>query len=175
MSESPSPRGYTHANGLAIRATHAISLSGIDAALAHCENIRMQTLTVRDLRLRNLQVIVKQSGGQAALARQLKVGPSFISQMLNGHRGIGDSIARRIERVGRKPSGWLDNPQQEAWGELLMAQAAGRPVFTDDTKNAKRAWIEAELSFAGDNTLDLIVHLLSAIKRPPSPEATEKT
>ena len=129
---------------------------------------------VRELRRKNLAAVVQQFGTQAGLAKKLDVDSSFISQLLNGHRHMGDDVARKIERAAGKRTGWMDNPQPDAWGQLLMARAAGRPVFTNGDKDARRAWIESVLGDLDDADIDVIVPIIQRLRRAKgAPEPIE--
>lgn len=67
------------------------------------------TMEIRDLRIDNLRALVEKAGSIAAFARQYeKVDPTYISQLLNGHRSFGEKAARNMEgRIGLTP-GYLD-------------------------------------------------------------------
>lgn len=51
----------------------------------------------------------------AALSEALGDGfaPSYVSQLLSGHRGIGDDVATKIEDRLELPRGWLDQDHDE--------------------------------------------------------------
>ena len=54
-------------------------------------------------RLKNLKLLVRQWGGPASLAKKLKLsGPSYLSQLLSGHRPITEKTARKFETVARE-------------------------------------------------------------------------
>lgn len=124
----------------------------------------MDTYEARDTRRKNLTVAVQECGTQAALAKRLSVEASYISQMLNGHRGIGEETARKIERSLRKPRGWLDTPQPEVWGQITVAKAAGNPVLTSSDKTAQRAWLDAEIAKLRPDDLDIILTLVHKLR-----------
>ncbi len=48
-------------------------------------------------------------GKQADLARAINRSPSLVWQCLNGHRNIGEKLAREIESKLRLKKGWLDD------------------------------------------------------------------
>lgn len=59
----------------------------------------------------------------ALMAEHLGDGfsPSFVSQLLRGHRGIGDELADKIEARLDLPSGHLDLPNTDLVGRFLWA------------------------------------------------------
>lgn len=65
--------------------------------------------TMDEVRLANLNVLIKEAGSAAALAAQAGTSPVYLSQLRNGSRSIGNTLARRLESACHKPNGWLDN------------------------------------------------------------------
>jgi transcriptional regulator with XRE-family HTH domain len=62
----------------------------------------------RPIRLRNLRFLVEQTESIADFARKYLLDPTYISQLLNGHRSIGEKAARNLElKIGLEPD-WLD-------------------------------------------------------------------
>lgn len=53
---------------------------------------------VQQCRVEALRALVQQYGTQASLAEACMMDPSYISQLLNGHRPMGERTARRLER-----------------------------------------------------------------------------
>ncbi|UDL04003.1 helix-turn-helix domain-containing protein [Marinobacter sp. CA1] len=53
-------------------------------------------------------------GKQADFARAINRSPSLVWQCLNGHRNIGEKLAREIENKLRLKPGWLDGPSIES-------------------------------------------------------------
>lgn len=66
-------------------------------------------MEIRKLRIDNLRALVEKEGSIAAFSRKHdKVDPTYISQLLNGHRSFGEKAARNMEsRIGL-PVGYLD-------------------------------------------------------------------
>lgn len=60
-------------------------------------------------RTEKLRALVTKAGGIAAFTRQHNgIDPTYISQLLNGHRSFGERAARNMEaKIGVKP-GWFD-------------------------------------------------------------------
>lgn len=64
---------------------------------------------MQEIRRKNLAVVSEQWGGPSGLAKKLELsGPSYISQMLGGHRPITEKTARKYEAELDLPPGWLD-------------------------------------------------------------------
>jgi SOS-response transcriptional repressor LexA len=61
-----------------------------------------------------LKTLVDVEGSTASFARKYGLDPTYISQMLNGHRNIGEKTARKIEVATGKPTGWLDAAHEPA-------------------------------------------------------------
>lgn len=49
-------------------------------------------------------------GAKAMFAARVKTSPSFVYQVVNGHRGIGDKFARKIEAGFHLGRGQVDGP-----------------------------------------------------------------
>ena len=85
-------------------------------------------MDINALRVKNLRALVDACGGLTELARRLHLsGPSYLSQMLGGHRPIGEKAARKMELQMDLPAGWLDT-----------AHDAPREVDTVQVVNAVR-------------------------------------
>lgn len=70
----------------------------------------------KEIRLGNLRWLVAREGSAAALGRKLDRSDSQMSQLLKerpdgSRKGIGDRLARDIERKLSLPRGWMDTPQ----------------------------------------------------------------
>jgi len=55
----------------------------------------------------------KAEGNQALLSQMISRTPSVVWQYLNGHRVLGEKLARHIEERLRLPPGWLDHDHGE--------------------------------------------------------------
>lgn len=68
----------------------------------------------------------------AALAEALGDGfaPSYVSQLLSGHRGIGDEVADKIEARLELPSGTLDSQSDTIEDDPELIQAINLFVAT---------------------------------------------
>jgi plasmid maintenance system antidote protein VapI len=68
-----------------------------------------------------LREAVKRAGGLMDVARALEVSHTHLSNVINGHRPIGQSLARKLRTV------LLDVPAS-VWGELLTAERGDEAV-----------------------------------------------
>lgn len=75
-------------------------------------------MDIKDIRRENLLGLIREIGdGEIAeLARKTGQDPSYLSQIKNGHRNLGNAAARNLEKALEKPKGWLDH-RQFATGE----------------------------------------------------------
>lgn len=69
---------------------------------------------IREIRLQQLlQLLEEHRGVKKALAATIGKAPAQVSQWISGVRTITEESARDIEKMARKPAGWMDNPIQE--------------------------------------------------------------
>jgi len=68
-------------------------------------------------RLSNLELLIAEAGSATALARLANTSDSYLSQIRNQFatakgtpRGLGDSLAAKLEHAMGKPNGWMDEP-----------------------------------------------------------------
>lgn len=71
--------------------------------------------TVKEIRLENARLLVREAGGQKGMIEKTGRSQSQISQLMgdNAEKPIGDSIARSLEKACGKPRGWLDQDHAE--------------------------------------------------------------
>lgn len=67
-------------------------------------------MDIKEIRRENLRLLAKDKGGQARLAELLGMSLSYLGQIIgkNPVKGIGDAIARRVEKELELPHGWMD-------------------------------------------------------------------
>jgi hypothetical protein len=65
-------------------------------------------MTSEDIRRTNLRKLVAEFGTAVALAEAANTNEKYISQILGSARNLGNRLARRIETVASKETGWLD-------------------------------------------------------------------
>ncbi|WP_238878649.1 hypothetical protein [Achromobacter xylosoxidans] len=81
-------------------------------------------------RRQNLRTVLEEQGGPASFAKKLgQSGPSFLSQMANGHRTISEKTSRRIEQAAGKPEYWMDQPHTSVGGIAPQASVHTDPSF----------------------------------------------
>jgi hypothetical protein len=64
---------------------------------------------------------------EAPFAKQLRISPSYWSQLKSRTRQIGETLARQFEKLSGKPPGWLDAEQS-----LDSAQSPEEPETADE-------------------------------------------
>jgi hypothetical protein len=66
---------------------------------------------IKEIRLKNLRLLIAEVGTAAELSRRAKTDPAYLSQILSTKikRGLGDELARRLERATGKPHGYMDH------------------------------------------------------------------
>lgn len=60
---------------------------------------------------------------EGPFARQLRISPSYWSQLKSRNRQIGETLARQFERLCGKPLGWLDMAQSPQPAQARQAPA----------------------------------------------------
>ena len=96
--------------------------------------------TSKELRLENLRHLVAEFKTIEAVAQRAGTAPVYLSQILNGvksstgtARGVGDSLARKLENGCDKEVGWMDRPHSVAAAmELLPGAMRVRAAGPDD-------------------------------------------
>lgn len=68
----------------------------------------------KSFRRAHLERLVREHGSATALARAAGVNQGNLSMILSGTRGMGDSLARRLERFAGYPEGYMDLPPEQA-------------------------------------------------------------
>lgn len=107
----------------------------------------------RRVRRKNkLTALILEVGGAAQLARESGTPKTHISAMLAGRRGLGDTLAGKLESLYAKPEGWFDaddhppNPRQKTRpDELVIPQfetggAMGNGLLLRDQPGLIRGW-----------------------------------
>jgi transcriptional regulator with XRE-family HTH domain len=78
---------------------------------------------ISDIRLGNLRLLISKYGGQRRLADAAEMNPSHLSQIVTGRRGLGETLARRIEETLGLPHLWLDQRDGVPRAPSLREQA----------------------------------------------------
>lgn len=83
-------------------------------------------MDMADIRRRNLQLLVDKYESQQEVADIVKISPQYLSQLLSGHRNIGEKTARKIEAAVKIPRLTLDiEPGMSESSMFLMARRYG--------------------------------------------------
>lgn len=83
--------------------------------------------TIKDIRSENLKTLKRELGTLVALANAANTSPAYLGQILNGTRGLGDALARKLEERCLKPMGWMDRPH-----DIERDNASVRAIHPDD-------------------------------------------
>lgn len=84
---------------------------------------KTQPLDIMAIRRANLRLLIAQWGGPSTLAKKLDLsGPSYLSQLIVGHRPITEKTARKYEADLGLPARWLDEERH----------TNGKPAKVDD-------------------------------------------
>lgn len=140
----------------------------------------MNKMEIRTNKLRNL---VAADGGPAEFARKRSlrnadkpIDPTYVSQILNGHRSFGEKAAENMISRAGLPVGFFDVPEQD----LLTADHI-RP-YAESISPKLQALID-QLLAQQDNTdlIELVEHVLRVVgkaspqKRQPTRQNREKS
>lgn len=112
----------------------------------------------KGIRRANLAALIEEHGGIAALAELVDVDPTYLGNIKREvetpsglPRGMGDKVARRIEKKLGKPAGWMDLPRGAAASEeaellehFRRAPAGMRKIILSTAKSAASAGQESE-------------------------------
>lgn len=73
-------------------------------------------LDSKEIRRRNLLVLISEAGTAAALAEAAQTSAAYLSQILSvkTKAHLGDALARKLEAAMRKPHGWMDTVHYES-------------------------------------------------------------
>ncbi len=79
-------------------------------------------MTASDIRYQNTVFLRKKAGGVTEFAKILGRGQPQVSSFAGESptKGIGNAMARHIERCHQLPEGWMDAPHPELWSDTLL-------------------------------------------------------
>ena len=119
--------------------------------------------TSKEIRIQNLRLLIEEFGTAEDVATRAQTPPNYISQILNGvpsstgtPRGVGDSVARRLEEGCGKPVGWMDVPHTEGVAATTYKTATPRSnvsaVHPDDVRSDDVVYVpESKIEFSAGN------------------------
>lgn len=107
----------------------------------------------QNIRVENLKAMIAKSGGIAVFARAHDgVDPTYISQLINGHRNFGERAARKMEeRIGLE-RGALDRqagddaPAQTGGITLQSIALADWEKLTPTQRKGIEEWVAAQVA-----------------------------
>lgn len=110
-------------------------------SLAYCYEIRGMK-TIDEIRLNNLLIAIERCGTIAALANSAEVSAAYLSQIKNKTlesstgkpKGMGNGVARKIERALGESEGWMDADHSERDGPENSAGVYHIPGASDVSK-----------------------------------------
>lgn len=72
-------------------------------------------MDIKSIRRANLALLVDEVGSVTALAKMANSAQAYLSQIIGPRpvRSVGDDLARRLEHVCRKSTGWMDQSHVE--------------------------------------------------------------
>lgn len=63
---------------------------------------------IKQIRRDNLRALAEKHPTLAAFAERMDMSPAHVSQLINGHRNMGDAVARKLEKKAGLPEGYMD-------------------------------------------------------------------
>ncbi len=82
--------------------------------------------TTKEIRRDNLLLLIEANKTAAELSKRSGVSEDYISQLINRHqgRGMGHSVARRLEVELGINAGWMDAPHDDGGGDQEGAESS---------------------------------------------------
>ena len=116
-------------------------------------------METKEIRVQNLRALVDQANGIASFARKHNgIDPTYISQLLNGHRAFGEKAARNMEQKIGLSSGYFDHIQiiNSSVNEDAAEYIVGRKVIAvselnenPDVYQIRRVQFQVEAGISG--------------------------
>lgn len=86
-------------------------------------------MDIREIRRRRLAAIVADYGKSVDFARAYGIDPTYLSQILNDHRKVGEKSARNLETKIGLPKGALDGDSKNPITANDLLQQLSREEF----------------------------------------------
>ena len=110
--------------------------------------------TISEIRLDNLKLILNEADiRQAELCRRCDIPPSYLTQIIKrtkSHRGrprgMGDDMARKIERGMGKPEGWMDERHEPFTVNEGAPEYSARQDYDDEDRELVKLARESGLT-----------------------------
>jgi hypothetical protein len=107
---------------------------------------------IHEIRRQNLQVLLAETDGPTALARQVGMSPSQVSNLIAGardsrtgnQRGMHAKTARRLEEACGRPRGWLDQDHTGTPPQLAQPVVSKENLYLLTCLNSLPAHIAAK-------------------------------
>ena len=88
-----------------------------------------RTVTVQEIRRKNVEILVAQFGSQGKFANKVETAPNYVSQIVTGKRDVGTNLARKIEKAVGLTMGAMDVPNLGASEALALADDRPYPAM----------------------------------------------
>lgn len=131
----------------------------------------------KEIRRARLEALILEHGSAAELERITGTDATYIRNIKNGVRQMGDELARRFEEKLEKPRGWMDTPE----GSGLMTRTEDERDMLEKYRKASPRWrlslrYLAEVPDDEQNEVSESVNVLMAkiFAKPVSDEKVEK-
>lgn len=113
--------------------------------------------TENRVRIENLKRLVNEHDGMTALGKKLGyTGPAFVSNILKGHKTMGEKMARKWEEKLGKPEGWMDRMEGAIGGAAIDVA-----LLTQVLNMAGEELRAAKLTLPNEKFAQLVAHLYS--------------
>lgn len=115
-------------------------------------------MDINHIRVLRLKELIKAHGSQREMASAMDLDASYISQLVNGNRSIGEKTARKIEALAKKPEMWMDTPPESAIAEKSIYYSKEESIKA----KLQNLVIECQESGIGELAVDSLANLLKA-------------
>ena len=93
--------------------------------------------TTAEIRQKNLEFACDNIMSRGELAAVYDCSPSYITNMINGAKGIGEKTARKLEIYLNKPPNWMDTPQWDLTAPTDVVEALDKSAVTEKSDSCK--------------------------------------
>lgn len=146
---------------------HAIAKS--NSASYDSTGYSSEVSNIREIRLqRLLELLDEHKGVKKALAATIGKAPAQVSQWVSGVRTITEESAREIEKMARKPLGWMDMQPSE---HVLSVEEQSPPIYLNkpplNTQSGTDSFIQKIKIFQDEKyfTWESFLHNLNSLPK----------